>query len=91
MAAVPLRDQGRLPDRVHPTLVASGPVARAEAALEATVEAGAGPEQVAVQVEADKCNDLHNAKTKQISFSVYVFFKLIIYKRRETYSHNNTH
>ena len=54
MAAVPLRDQGRLPDRVHPTLVASGPVARAEAALEATVEAGAGPEQVAVQVEADK-------------------------------------
>lgn len=51
MAAVPLRDQGRLPDRVHPTLVAS---VEAEAALEAKVEAGAGPEQVAVQVEADK-------------------------------------
>ena len=56
MAAVPLRDQGRLPGRVHPTLVASVPVARAEAALQATVhvEAGAGPEQAAVQVEADK-------------------------------------
>lgn len=52
MAAVPLRDQGRLPDRVHRTLVASVG-ARAEAALEATVEAGAGPEQAAVQVEAD--------------------------------------